>query len=253
MLVLAKGRELREQAVDQEVRTKLTDDLELKPKRADTGSTAQPRRRVKRAERERQIIDEAIKFFAEVGFGGDVRELARRIGVNQSVLYRFFDNKDALIERVYQEVFVTSWNPFWDETLENRSVPLLDRLVEYYVQYSHNVITYEWVRILLFAGLRGENLNRRFVEFMRERVSTRVVKEIRAELGLPTDENYQISDLEFELVSGIHADIFYLGVRKWVYGMSFPDDLDQIVEAKVIAFFDGVPGAIQRYSAANLK
>ena len=78
-------------------------------------------------------------------------------------------------------------------------MPLLDRLIEYYVQYSHNVITYEWVRIFLFAGLRGEDLNRRFVEYIRERVSTRVVKEIRAELNLPTEDDYPISDLEFEL------------------------------------------------------
>jgi AcrR family transcriptional regulator len=229
----------------------LTDNLELEPKSLDAGSARPRRKRIKREERERQIVDEAIKFFAEVGFGGEVRELARRIGVNQSVLYRFFENKDALIERVYQEVFITSWNPYWDEVLENRSVPLLDRLTEYYIQYSHNVITYEWVRIFLFAGLRGEDLNRRFVEYIRERVSTRVVREIRAELNLPTEADYQISDLEFELVSGIHADIFYLGVRKFVYGMTFPDDLDQVVEAKVVAFYNGARAALQQYSTAS--
>jgi AcrR family transcriptional regulator len=225
----------------------LTDDLYSKTKSSNTASVQPRPKRFKREERERQIIDEAIKLFAEVGFGGETRELARRIGVNQSVLYRFFENKDALIERVYQEVFITSWNPYWDEVLENRSAPLLDRLIEYYIQYSHNVITYEWVRIFLFAGLRGEDLNRRFVEFVRERVSTRVVKEIRAELNLPTEDNYQISDLEFEIVSVIHADIFYLGVRKFVYGMTFADDLDPIVEAKVVAFYHGARSAIQHY------
>lgn len=207
-----------------------------------------PTKRVKKQERERQIVDEAIKFFAEVGFNGDMRELARRIGVNQSLIYRFFDNKDALIERVYQEVFITSWNPYWDELLENRSIPLIDRLVEYYVQYSHNSMSYEWVRIFLFAGLRGEDLNRRFVEYVQERVFTRVVREIRADLGLPTEAEYPITELELELVAGIHADIFYIGVRKWVYGMSFPDDMDALVEAKIVAFFDGARSAIQRYN-----
>jgi len=232
---------------------KMTVDLESKPKGSDTGTVRPRRKRFKREERERQIVDEAIKFFAEVGFGGEVRELARRIGVNQSVLYRFFENKEALIERVYQEVFITSWNPYWDEVLENRSVPLLDRLTEYYVQYSHNVITYEWVRIFLFAGLRGEDLNRRFVDYIRERVSTPVVREFHAELNLPTEDDYPISDLEFELVSTIHADIFYLGVRKFVYGMTFPDDLDQIVEAKIVAFYHGARAALQHYSTTNLK
>lgn len=210
---------------------------------------APPRRkRFKREERERQIVDEAIKFFAEVGFNGDMRELARRIGVNQSLLYRFFENKDALIERVYQEVFITSWNPYWDEMLEDRSVPLLDRLVGYYVQYSRNVITYDWVRIFLFAGLRGEDLNRRFVEYVKDRVFTRVVREIRADLGLPDEKERPITELELELVAGMNADIFYIGVRKWVYGMEFPDDMDTLVEAKVVAFFDGARSAIKRYA-----
>lgn len=228
----------------------------MNDQKADSSPTdtpaAQPRRkRVKRAERERQIVDAAIQLFAEVGFGGETRELARRIGVNQSVIYRFFKNKDALIERVYQEVFITSWNPYWDELLEDRSRPLLDRLVDYYVQYSHNVITNEWVRIFLFAGLRGEDLNRRFVEFIFERVLTRVVIEIRAELGLPDEKEVPITEHEVELVGSIHADIFYIGVRKFVYGMTFTDDMDHFVESKVVAFFEGARAAIKQYSPAS--
>ena len=46
--------------------------------------------RLSRAERERQIIQAAIRFFAEVGFAGRTRELAERAGITQPLLYRYF-------------------------------------------------------------------------------------------------------------------------------------------------------------------
>ncbi len=53
-------------------------------------------------ERERFIVDEAIRFFAEQGFGGQTRELAKRMGITHSAIYRHFPSKEALIERVYE-------------------------------------------------------------------------------------------------------------------------------------------------------
>lgn len=70
------------------------------------------KRRMKREERDREIAQAAVAFFAEVGFDGDTRELARRLGVTQSLIFRYFPTKAALIERVYQEVYVGRWNPY---------------------------------------------------------------------------------------------------------------------------------------------
>ena len=56
--------------------------------------------RLPREERERRIVQEAIRFFAEAGFGGDTRELAKRVNVTHPLLFRYFPSKDALIERV---------------------------------------------------------------------------------------------------------------------------------------------------------
>ena len=61
-------------------------------------------------EREKHIALEAVHYFAEVGFGGDTRELAKRLGVTQSLLYKYFPNKEALINRVYEEVYLGRWN-----------------------------------------------------------------------------------------------------------------------------------------------
>ncbi len=88
-----------------------------------------PRKRLKREDRDREIAAAAVAFFAEVGFGGDTRELARRLGVTQSLIFRYFPSKAALIERVYQEVYVGRWNPYWETIIADRSVSLQDRLV----------------------------------------------------------------------------------------------------------------------------
>jgi AcrR family transcriptional regulator len=39
-------------------------------------------------ERRRQILEAAIAYLAECGFAGQTRELSRRIGITQPLLYR---------------------------------------------------------------------------------------------------------------------------------------------------------------------
>lgn len=132
--------------------------------------------------------------------------------------------------------------------MADRSKPLLDRLIEYYVAYSHNVITYEWVRLFLFAGLRGTSLNLHLIKYMNEHVIYPIVRELRFELGITSDKKSSVTEIEKELVSGINADIFYLGVRKYVYGEKFSEDLDSLVQAKIIAGYYGARKALQLYS-----
>jgi len=52
------------------------------------------------AERERFIVDEAVRFFAEQGFGGQTREFAKRMGITHSAIYRHFPSKAALRDAV---------------------------------------------------------------------------------------------------------------------------------------------------------
>lgn len=42
------------------------------------------------SEREQFILKEAVRFFAERGFEGQARELAKRIGITHSAIYRHF-------------------------------------------------------------------------------------------------------------------------------------------------------------------
>ena len=68
------------------------------------------RRRVARGTREERIVAAAMDFFAEHGFRASTRDLAKRLGVTQALLYRYFKSKQALIDRVFAEVFVDQWD-----------------------------------------------------------------------------------------------------------------------------------------------
>ena len=194
---------------------------------------------MKREDRDREIAAAAVGFFAEVGFDGDTRELARRLGVTQSLIFRYFPNKAALIERVYQEVYVGRWNPYWETIIADRSVPLEDRLIRLYKDYSHISLTYDWVRIFMFSGLKGEDINTRYLKFLRSRILEPIAIEVRAELGLPPPEELPLKISEIELAWGINSRIFYLGQRKWIFNMPLDLDIDTIIEHTIITYLSG--------------
>jgi AcrR family transcriptional regulator len=202
------------------------------------------RKRLSAGERERSIARGAVAFFCEVGFGGNTRDLAKRLGITQPLLYRYFPNKQALIDRVYQEVYLNRWDPRWEELLDDRSRPARERIVEFYREYAKAVLSYEWIRIFMFSGLRGMNLNSRYLTLVRDRIYTRVIRELRREYGLPSPDEVPIAEIEFELVWALHASIFYIGIRKWIYGLEIPERIDTVIEGLATAFLDGVPAVM---------
>jgi AcrR family transcriptional regulator len=204
-----------------------------------TSPSAAPRRRLAGAARERTIVEAAVKFFAEVGFDGDTRELARRVGVTQSLIFKYFPSKAALIERVYQEVYVGRWNPYWEVILADRRVPLEERLVRLYTDYAKTALTWDWVRLFMFSGLKGEAINQRYLQFLRSRVLEPVAVELRAELGLPGPQAAPLSELEIELVWGINARIFYFGQRRWIFDVPLQADLDELIRLTIRHFMAG--------------
>lgn len=210
-------------------------------------SSRQPtprKRRFSPEDRERAIVKGAVAFFAEVGFDGGTRELAARLGITQPLLYRYFPSKEALLDRVYQEVYLNDWDPKWERHLADRTVPLERRLTLFYSEYARVILTYEWVRLFMFAGLKGLDFNARYLAFLRRTVFEVVVAELRASNNLPADE--PALPEEIELVWGLHASIFYLGVRRWIYGLPTPPDHESDIALRVLAFLHGAPAVFER-------
>lgn len=209
---------------------------------------AGPRRRLAGEAREKAIVEAAVQFFAEVGFDGDTRELARRVGVTQSLIFKYFPSKAALIEKVYQEVYVGRWNPYWEVIIADRRVPLEERLTRLYSDYAKTALTWDWVRLFMFSGLKGEAINQRYLHFLRSRVLEPVALELRAELGLPGPQDVPLGELEIELVWGINARIFYFGQRRWIFDVPLEADLDALIRLTIRHFMAGarevLPGLV---------
>jgi AcrR family transcriptional regulator len=202
-----------------------------------------PGRRLAAADREQEILAGAIRYFAEVGFNGQTRELAERLGITQPLLYRYFPTKQDLIERVFAEVFLKRVDPAWGELIHDRSRPLEERLLEFYQRYSRATYTYEWIRIYMFSALLGNSINRRYIKIVEARILTPICAELRHACGLPPPDAVPISELELEHAWVMHGGLFYYAVRKYIYHSRVGGDFAAIVRRSVAAMIAGI-GAI---------
>ena len=197
-----------------------------------------PRKRLSPEDRKRDVIQKAAELFAEEGFGGGTRELARKLGVTQPLLYRYFPSKDDLIEAVYRSVFLDRWNPEWDALLADRSVPLRKRLELFYCSYTDAIFNRQWMRIYLFAGLKGLDLNRRYIEIVQDRILRRIIEEYRHQAGLPPQERPTAAEMELAWL--LQGGIFYYGVRKHLYGLAVLENKQRVITNALDVFLEGI-------------
>jgi AcrR family transcriptional regulator len=199
------------------------------------------RKRLQPDHRRADIVRKAAEFFSEQGFGGGTRELARRIGVTQPLLYRYFPSKEDLIKEVYRTVYLERWRPEWDALLADRALPLRARLQRFYDEYTDVIFTREWIRIYLFSGLKGVEINRWYVGLVQDRVLARIVQEYRYEAGMPEQKP---SPTEMELAWVLHGGIFYYGVRKHIFGADVFEDKSQVISNALHVFLEGLGSAV---------
>jgi len=201
-------------------------------------SKTDSRRRLPPAERREKILSEAISVFAENGFESSTRELAQQLGITQPLLYRYFPNKESLIREVYRAVYLDRWNVEWDQLLCDRSRPLDERLRAFYGSYTEVIFAREWMRIYLFSGLKGTDINRWYIGLLEERILQRIMKEYRHLVGL--DDEIPPSAEELELAWAFHSGIFYAGVREHIYELPPVQDRQRMIANTVRLFHLGI-------------
>ncbi|SNS24465.1 TetR/AcrR family transcriptional regulator [Antarctobacter heliothermus] len=191
----------------------MSEQIDKSEKTTNEGSS---RRRLPPKERRQQIIDEAVRFFAEVGLSGKTRDLAKRLGVTQSLLFNYFATKDDLLEAVYEKVYLGRLSADWPERLTDRSVPLRARLLAFYQEYSALIFERHWMRIFMFSGLAGADLNHRYLKHLGD-VIFRPLLDETASLAqsdvCPTMED----------IWNLHGGIVYIGIRQHIYCMPGPE------------------------------
>lgn len=190
-------------------------------------------------EREKQILDAAIQFYSEVGMRGTTRELATRLGVTQGLIYRYFPDKETLINRVYEAVFVERWSPNWEEDLKNRKESLRRRLVKFYFNYARVIHTKEWIRIFLLSGFEQNLIQTKYRILLEKRLMPTIILEMRNAFNLG-EQDKRTHESEIELIVSLQAMIFHIGVRKWIYRMPVPPDTEEQISIYVDMFLFGL-------------
>ncbi len=194
-------------------------------------------KRLSPEDRRKEFVAKATEFFADEGFGGGTRALARRLGVTQPLLYRYFPSKDDLIKQVYRTVYLEPFDAGWEKLLADRSRPIRDRLQEFYDAYTKVIFTRRWLRIYLYSGLKGLDINRWYVGVVRDKILSRIIRECRHDAGLPPEIRATAAEIEMAWV--FHSGIFYYGVRKYIYDSPVLEDKEQMIADAVEAFLAG--------------
>ncbi len=191
------------------------------------------RRRLPAEQRRQQIVDGAVAFFAAEGIEGNTRDLAKRLGITQPLLFNYFATKDDLIEAVYEQVYLDRLSPDWPDRLTDRSVSLRSRLLSFYTEYSKLIFQHEWMRIFMFSGLAGAELNRRYLRHLGEVILRPLLTEIAVEARHGTPPN-------MEDLWNLHGGIVYIGIRQHIYRMPCPgepsDAITRAIDRFLIAF-----------------
>jgi AcrR family transcriptional regulator len=206
-------------------------------KKADPQPSRSKQKRLSPDDRRKEFVARATEFFSEQGFGGGTRDLARRLGVTQPLLYRYFPSKDDLIREVYRTVYLEPLDTGWEKLLTDRSRPVRARLKEFYNAYTDVIFNRTWLRIYFYSGLKGLDINRRYVAMVQDKILTRIVKECRHEAGLPSQGKPTAAELEMAWV--FHSGIFYYGVRKYIYEAPVLEDKAQMIGDALEVFLAG--------------
>jgi AcrR family transcriptional regulator len=222
------------------LRRKTTQGMRIDLDLSDGPPLDERRKRLSSAERERQIVAGAVRFFADRGLDGQLRDLAREIGVTHALLYHYFPTKQSLIDRVYVELFEGLWDPDWERLLDDPKLDAATKIARFYTAYARAIFTPEFVRIMIYSGLSDRTIPDRFFDLLRGRLFPRLVRETRRHCGVTS--RAKPNAREYEYLIGLHGGIFYIGLSRWVYGQRVHGGADSTVPSDEAIIADRVKG-----------
>lgn len=200
-------------------------------------------------ERRRLIVQEAFSFFAEHGFEATTRVLAQRIGVTQPLLFRYFSTKDELIDAVFDLAYSRLARRDWLSMIRESEGSLRTRLIKFCYAYARENYDSDWIRLYMFAGLAGGELNRRYIKRVTEPVLRAIALEIRSHLRFSGSEK-SLSKEEIEYLWIFHGGLYYHAIRHHIYRL--PVDakaLASLVEITVDTIISGYAQLLKRQTA----
>lgn len=213
----------------------------MKTRSAPQDAALAGRRRLPAEKRRAEILRQAAEYFAQHGFAASTRDLAASLGITQALLYKHFGSKDDLIEQTLEAAFGGNDDaaPLLDAT-----APLEDALRDFYRRFVAQSSEAR-MRLFIRAGLDGYSWPTRRGNTLTRRLFLPAIAALRNAASLPGLEEQPPMRGERELVMMIHASMVFLGIRRHVYGMPMPSNLDDIVGLYVRTFVEGALPAIR--------
>jgi AcrR family transcriptional regulator len=206
------------------------------------------RRRLSGAQRRDRIVQQAAEVFADEGFAATTRELAKRLGVTQALLYKFYPSKQALIDAVYETVFQGRWDPGWMDLLADGSIPVGERITAFYIAY-HERMDGVAMKLFVRAGLAGMALPGARGARLTDQIFAPITAALRQLAGLPPLEQRPMIRGERELCMQLHGSIVFLAIRRHVYRMPMLASVDDVIRMYVATFIEGAPATLRRLHA----
>ncbi|WP_263409027.1 TetR/AcrR family transcriptional regulator [Terriglobus tenax] len=114
---------------------------------------------MKGPERRAQLIEEATKLFSQKGFNGTTtKEIAASAGINEALIFKHFENKEALYRAVIHEYVERSQRQGWHDGIRdcmrrNADADLFRKLISYVIEAYRAEPVMQ--RLVLFAILEG--------------------------------------------------------------------------------------------------
>ena len=91
----------------------------------------------------------------------------------------------------------------------------------------------------MFSGLRGETINQKYLNMLRNRILEPIAVEFRHELGLPMVEEVPFQVAEIELIWSINARVFYFGQRQWIFDVPLEAPVEEMIALTIRHFVAG--------------
>jgi AcrR family transcriptional regulator len=195
-------------------------------------------------DRKAQILDKAFGFFSENGLTAQTRALADACGVSQRLLYSVFPNKASLISAVYEAEIAGPFKAIWFVRLQERNVPLEERLVNFYREYYEAILTRKWLRLFIYASLAEVEIAPTYIaEIIRNLLETITLEAAHAAGVEAPKSNALLQEIGWVL----HGNISHLGIRRHVYLDTTSIPVDTVIRMHVAAFLMGIPHLLKNF------
>ncbi len=210
------------------------------------------KRRMSAGGRREQILEGAMRIFAQKGFRGTTtREIAQRLDISEALMFKYFPSKEALYQAIIRKKTDGSEEMLFPkeaiQAKDDRQV--FQAIASYFIRKNTEDPTF--MRLILYSSLEGHDLSNIFFANHATERTRLLSKYIRQ----------RIKEKAFKKVPPMLAARAFMGMvihyvqTQEIHGMKVTSRFSQkkVVDTIVDAFLNGLKGSQSRNEAGERK